>query len=57
MTARIETRTVGQHFGTVAIVRGVHGRKRYVTRVYPYGFDGPAIADAQAWLMADGGAS
>ena len=41
------TRAVGQHFGTEAVVK--HGRTVvHTTRVYPYGFTGPAVNDAEA---------
>lgn len=37
----IQVYMVGQHFGTAAVAR--RGRRElYRTRVYPYGFDGPA---------------
>jgi hypothetical protein len=46
----ITTRTVGQAFGTEAVVRAPHGRIIYTTRTYPYGFTGPALRDAEAWV-------
>ena len=46
MKATIRTRTVGHSFGTVGQV--VVGEKVVAeTRVYPYGFTGPAIASAR----------
>jgi len=59
----VSVRPVGQSFGCVGIVRDARsGRRLGVTRLYPYGFDGPAhagavaIAESKGWRVA-GGAS
>lgn len=53
MKATIKTATVGQQFGTVAVV--YRGRKRlYTTEVRPYGFDSAARSEAAAWCERHG---
>lgn len=58
----IETRTVGQSFATVAVIRAVGGRRRVLAeteRLCPYGFDhaarcdGVALAAAHGWQVVD----
>ena len=58
----IETRTVGQSFATVAVIRAVGGRRRKIAEtetLRPYGFDhaarldGEALATAHGWQIVD----
>lgn len=64
MQVTIETRTVGQKFGTIGIVRALRkdgrpGRELAAAEVRPYGFDDAArqdaanLAESNGWTVVD----
>ena len=50
---KIYTETVGQRFGTAAVVK-VGRRVVHVTRTFPYTFTAPALAAAEQWATEKG---
>ena len=61
-TVTIETCTVGDHYGTCAVIRSVRGRRKLAetATVRPYGMseaayrDGEALAAKRGWTVVDG---
>lgn len=55
----IETETVGQAFGSCAVIRDMQGRRLEATETYPYGHCAAARARAEAiandhgWVVSD----